>query len=256
MIAILSARSQLGAICKNDSTVRPSLCLQVPLPYLQPCACGCSIQGAVLQPAVIKTSVPFPLLGNFLPAFALTGKLLVLLWMYCIINDAPLFAILSPFSAVICTATLAPPPSLQHFCNLASCCFLPVLTPRSASPSTSPGQGTEGEKGDLKQLNPTSLPIFELEFSGLFRKCSSPALRRNWNFQQRSQNFLSNTYILKHPNCFARSGLQTLLASNNSSPVEQQCLIVQEIQTALLNPYNCQYFQFQIFFSLGPKSWL
>lgn len=121
MITILSVRSKLGAICKNDSTVRPTLCLQVPLLYLWHCTCVCSIYGAVLQPEVMK------ILSSFF-FLSLTGKLLAFLQMYCIANYVPSVAILSLFSAVICIAFSL----LPWFCSISetwqvavSCMFLP-----------------------------------------------------------------------------------------------------------------------------------
>lgn len=90
MIAILSARSQLGAICKNDSTVRPTVCLQGAPSILPPLGLWLHYLGSSPSTSSCKNIVPFLLLKNFLPEFALTGKLLALLWMYRIINEAPL----------------------------------------------------------------------------------------------------------------------------------------------------------------------
>lgn len=90
MIAILSARSQLGAICKTDSTVRPTVCLQS-APSIPPLlGLWLHYLGSSPSTSSSKNIVRFLLLKNFLPEFALTGKLLALLQTYCIINDAPL----------------------------------------------------------------------------------------------------------------------------------------------------------------------
>lgn len=91
MIAISSVRSQLGAICKNDSAVRPTFCLQVfclpsiPLPQLL------WLQHLGSSPSCShKNIVSFTLLENVLPELALMGKLLFLLQTYCIINESSL----------------------------------------------------------------------------------------------------------------------------------------------------------------------